>query len=240
LISEAAPHLPPEIDSFFARALARDVEERFASASELADELDRIARGDGTPVPSHWRREMRARRGGGSVRAADAHGSTVGDSEASDDTSPARGPRSTSTVVDRTASAVETPDATSPAPMPSLPTESSRTTTAVGGGDDEASPATADEIADPAQATLSAVESDSPRERALRWSSQRVARYASLVVVIAAASWLGVRQLSSGSKPSVPPTSTPTSTAAEVVTASQAPPQPAPLRPPARPRHRPP
>ncbi|WP_437587364.1 protein kinase domain-containing protein [Sorangium sp. So ce1000] len=41
--SRIAPDLPPEIDAFFARALAREREERFQSIGEMVDELRRIA-----------------------------------------------------------------------------------------------------------------------------------------------------------------------------------------------------
>src|SRR5262249_31491673 len=41
--SELAPHLPPAVDRFFARALARSREERFASAREMAESFAAIA-----------------------------------------------------------------------------------------------------------------------------------------------------------------------------------------------------
>jgi serine/threonine protein kinase len=45
--SEVAPDLGPEVDAFFQRALAREPEQRFQSARELARELEALATDDG-------------------------------------------------------------------------------------------------------------------------------------------------------------------------------------------------
>lgn len=49
--SEVNPGLPKSVDRFFARALSRDVEQRFENASDLAEALAAIARGED---PGAW------------------------------------------------------------------------------------------------------------------------------------------------------------------------------------------
>ncbi len=54
-VTEVAPDLPPALDAFFARGLARDPAQRFHSAQEMAHELARIAVQAGyTEPPPHW------------------------------------------------------------------------------------------------------------------------------------------------------------------------------------------
>jgi serine/threonine-protein kinase len=52
LPSEISPEIPPALDEWFQKALRRDPAERFASAREMAEELDLAAGRESTMVPS--------------------------------------------------------------------------------------------------------------------------------------------------------------------------------------------
>lgn len=49
--SALAPDLPPAVDAFFARALARDIRDRFQSARELSEALNKLANEGAPPEP---------------------------------------------------------------------------------------------------------------------------------------------------------------------------------------------
>lgn len=49
-LRERRPDLPPELEAIVLRALARDVDQRFTSAGEMADALDDVRRGLGMPA----------------------------------------------------------------------------------------------------------------------------------------------------------------------------------------------
>lgn len=56
--SQLNPHLPPEVDQFLAKALAKDPAERFRSAGDMADALEALVRGE--PVATTGATQMMA------------------------------------------------------------------------------------------------------------------------------------------------------------------------------------
>ena len=58
------PDIPPDLDMVVLRALAKDPDDRFQTAEEMDAELERVARGPGSPTRPRMRRRpsSRARR----------------------------------------------------------------------------------------------------------------------------------------------------------------------------------